>query len=333
MAVVTDTTAATTAINGAIITAGGVGVAKSIYSGGQLVAGIDDGQTNAITDLLVLRHTTTGTAANGIGVGISIGIEDAGGVAEQGSMDWVLTDVTDNSEVSQFRLAVSSSGTNANVLTATGTQTAVLQATDSSSTTTGALTVAGGVGVAKKLYTGSIAVVQATTDATDHVTGSLVAVGGLGVGGRIYTGSSMVALGTTPATSKITGALITQGGIGAAKSIYSGGQLVSHVTNTIHNAISDLLVLKHETSGTPANGIGVGISIGIEDATNTEEVATLEFTLTDVTNDGKLLTCSYYGILFVLNEMNFLIFYGVLLFSLFSFLFSLGIRRGRTTCN
>ena len=77
----TDTTAATTAINGAIITAGGVGVAKSIYSGGQLVAGIDDGQTNAITDLLVLRHTTTGTAANGIGVGISIGISISGTIS------------------------------------------------------------------------------------------------------------------------------------------------------------------------------------------------------------------------------------------------------------
>ena len=60
--------------NGAIITAGGLGVAKSIYSAGQLVATIDNTVASAVTDVLVLKHSTTGTPANGIGVGVSIGL-------------------------------------------------------------------------------------------------------------------------------------------------------------------------------------------------------------------------------------------------------------------
>ena len=110
------------------------------------MAGIADAVTDGVTDILVLRHTLTdGNApAVGIGVGISVGIQDAGGLVEQGSMDWVLTNVVDGSEVSQFQLAVATGGTNTNVLTATGAQMAVLPTTDSTSTTTGAMTVAGG---------------------------------------------------------------------------------------------------------------------------------------------------------------------------------------------
>ena len=133
------------------------------------MAGIADTVTDGVTDILVLRHTLTAgnDPAAGIGVGISVGIQDAGGLAEQGSMDWVLNNVVDGSEVSQFKLAVATGGTNTNVLTATGTQVAVLPTTDSTSTTTGAMTVAGGN----------------TTDTTDGVNISVGAVGAVGAAG------------------------------------------------------------------------------------------------------------------------------------------------------
>ena len=94
------------------------------------------------------------------------------------------------------------------------------------SATTGSLTVAGGAGIAKELYTGGIGVVLSTEDATTAVTGSLLAKGGMGVAKRLYAGSAIVALGTTEATTATTGSLVSAGGLGVAGRIYSGGAAV-----------------------------------------------------------------------------------------------------------
>ena len=151
MLVVTGDTAATTKETGAIISYGGMGVAQSIYSGGQLVASIDNTVANAVTDVLVLKHSTDGTAANGIGVGISIGIEDAGGdgsgVPEAASVDFVMTDVQSGSEDAEMEIKLMAGGTMTSTLVATGLTVGVTAVTPATDAVTGALTVAGGAGV------------------------------------------------------------------------------------------------------------------------------------------------------------------------------------------
>lgn len=78
--------------------------------------------------------------------------------------------------------------------------------TNASSISTGALTVAGGVGITKDLY----------------------------VGGSIYSGannmSSLAITGTGNATSTNTGVLTVAGGVGIAKDVYIGGMLYSQIT-------------------------------------------------------------------------------------------------------
>ena len=76
----------------------------------------------------------------------------------------------------------------------------------------GALTVAGGVGIAKDLYVGttatfhSAAVINGTTTATSTATGALVVAGGVGIGdelhvkGKIYSGGIEVQVVTEPDT-------------------------------------------------------------------------------------------------------------------------------------
>jgi hypothetical protein len=59
---------------------------------------VDDATNNAVTDVLTLEHTTTGSASAGIGVGIPFKIEDAGGSEEQARIDAVLRVVTDGAE-------------------------------------------------------------------------------------------------------------------------------------------------------------------------------------------------------------------------------------------
>jgi hypothetical protein len=70
-----------------------------------------DGTNNAISYTAVLRHATSGTAANNIGVGLAFEIEHTGGgVHWGGSIDVVLDDATDSSEESSMRFRTSTSG-------------------------------------------------------------------------------------------------------------------------------------------------------------------------------------------------------------------------------
>jgi hypothetical protein len=88
-------------------------------------------------------------------------------------------------------------------------------ATASTSSTTGALTVAGGVGIAKELNIGS------TTASSSTTTGALIVSGGVGIAKEVNIGA------TTASTSTTTGALIVAGGVGIAKEINIGSTTTS----------------------------------------------------------------------------------------------------------
>jgi hypothetical protein len=164
MMVVEGTQAAVDSISGSMITAGGIGAAKSLYTAGQLVASIDDAVTNAVTDVLVLKHSTNDEngPSNGIGVGISIGIEDAGGLAEAAKLDWTLSRATSTQEDSDFEVK----------LMFGGTMTSSLKATASLLTLNGGLKMSSGTvtqstnlqtGVTVNKYSGVITTATGTT--------------------------------------------------------------------------------------------------------------------------------------------------------------------------
>ena len=69
----------------------------------------------------------------------------------------------------------------------------ILNNTDSTSSTTGAITTAGGVGIAKNAYVGANLRVLGTTEATSTTTGSTVLSGGLGVAKNVFIGGTLVA--------------------------------------------------------------------------------------------------------------------------------------------
>jgi hypothetical protein len=119
--------------------------------------------------------------------------------------------------------------------------------TDSTSTTTGAVIVSGGLGVAKALYavgvtsSGAIRVTDSTAS-TSTTTGSLTVVGGLGVGKALYavgvTSSGAIRVtDSTDSTSTTTGALTVAGGVGIAGSLYVGARATANVITTA-NGIS-----------------------------------------------------------------------------------------------
>lgn len=67
----------------------------------------NDATTNATTNVLTLTHSTTGTAASGIGTGVRVVSEDAGGSAQDAAfLRFVLTTATAGSEVAKMRLGL-----------------------------------------------------------------------------------------------------------------------------------------------------------------------------------------------------------------------------------
>lgn len=68
--------------------------------------------------------------------------------------------------------------------------------TDSTSSTTGALTVAGGAGIAKTSYFGQDVIIQGSTASTTPTTGALVVTGGVGISGKLSVGSKALTAGS-----------------------------------------------------------------------------------------------------------------------------------------
>ncbi len=124
----------------------------------------------------------------------------------------------------------------------TGIQNLEISGTnDSTSPTTGALVVAGGVGISLDVQVGgkvtseSDVIVNGEDDSTSLTTGALVVAGGAAVGKSLNVGGSANISGalavalqvsaqqTTDSTSSSTGALVVAGGVGIAKTLNVGG--------------------------------------------------------------------------------------------------------------
>jgi len=110
---------------------------------------------------------------------------------------------------------VSSSLTTVGTLTSltVGGQTNIIVGTQSSSSTTGALVVTGGIGASGNIYTAGNVVVTASTASTSTTTGALQVTGGVGIGGNTYIAGNLVVSGTitTQTGETITGNLNVTG--------------------------------------------------------------------------------------------------------------------------
>jgi ribosomal protein S28E/S33 len=114
----------------------------------------------------------------------------------------------------------------------------IANSTASTSTTTGALQIAGGAGISGALYNGGVhissgnIVAASGTASTSTTTGALVVTGGAGVAGALYNGGvhissgNIVAASGTASTSTTTGALVVAGGAGISGNVFTGGWIV-----------------------------------------------------------------------------------------------------------
>jgi hypothetical protein len=88
-----------------------------------------------------------------------------------------------------------------------------------------------------KLFTVNNIRANGTAESTSTSTGALVVSGGVGVGGRLNVAGATSITSTTASTSTSTGALVVSGGLGVAKNIFSGGNIVASGTVTANSDI------------------------------------------------------------------------------------------------
>lgn len=156
---ITNTTAATSTLTGALIVAGGIG-ANAIYgstvfdSGNRVVTTVT---ANAGTGIAISAATTSGAAA-------SFTVTNVGVTSITGTANQIVANVSTGSVTLSFPTTgiTSTTGTFTSQLFVTGTA-------DSNSAITGALQVSGGVGIAKALFVGTTATIAGTLNVSGNV--------------------------------------------------------------------------------------------------------------------------------------------------------------------
>jgi len=172
--------------------------------------------------------------------------------------------------------------------------------TVSTSTSTGALIVAGGTGVTGNLYVGGNAVV--TGNAT--VSGNVVATGNVYSNGALiltsstigYYGSALtggIVLGSAryqsseSATSPTTGAIaITTGGLGVVGNIYSGAGFYGNLTGTVLTAAQPNITTVGQLNGLSVNGTSSTTTLQATTVGTTNMTVTGTIDLTGATING-----------------------------------------------
>ena len=249
-----DSTATTAYNNGALVVTGGVGVGGDVRVNGNVYAyGMLAVQTNQIAvtaPLLYLAEDTPYPYSFDIGMyshfigGSANSYQHTGFVRSQANGYWglfsnVQSEPTSTVNWSDTQLMWDKIKTGDHIIANT---------TSATSTTTGALQVAGGAGIAGQLYVGANVTVTGNVLPSANVTynlgsptarwkdlylsGSTIDLGGTTIsapagGAFAVTTGNIVAGATTVSTSTTTGSFIAAGGVGIAGALYNGGVHIS----------------------------------------------------------------------------------------------------------
>ena len=266
----TDSGAAVTiTLPNATSTLSGIGLAETFsgvktFSAAPIIhySGTD---TNAVRDLLTIKNESSGTPAAGLGIGLSFQITDLTGatVEEQASMDVKLATATSTAEDVDIVFSQNLAGT----ITPTVTFDSINQEVVIGQDATDANGMHG-----LRIWPLTAARGSILIQPTDNTGDDTVTLTNTNTGGDITI--------TLPATTSTLATL--------AANTYTAAQTVAYSASGT-NAIYDALVLSQETDGTPAAGLGVGISFKITDLTEAtpEEQGSLDLQLATATSTAE----------------------------------------------
>lgn len=260
--IIANATAATTSIStGALIVPyGGIGVNGNIYLSGNVVSSATGADTIPVGTTAqrpgaasqgMIRYNTTISSFEGYGAGNAW--SSLGGVKSVDGKAYISAEASAGAGDDVLRFYSGSTGTSTQVMWASGGNISILPTTAATSTTTGALQVAGGVGISGATYFGAninvqhiIPTANVTYDLgsptnrfrTLYISGNTIDIGGAtmrsdstGITFTHGSGSAftVAAAGTTPTTSNASGAfgnVVVSSGV-ASSSTTTGALIVT----------------------------------------------------------------------------------------------------------
>ena len=253
------TTKSVSTSTGAIITYGGIGVIGNAYVGGNLITTATTAATSPTTGALIV--------SGGAGINGDLNVGSSGYFGSNGSRTIIVGSNNPNKMYSEstspFDMYVGgTSNPNVNIrMTTTSININGSDKITSTSTTTGALIVGGGVGITGNAYVGGNVVITSANVATSTTTGALIVSGGVGITGNAYVGGNVVITSANIATSTTTGALIVGGGAGIAGNVYAGGNLVTTAATVSTSTTTGAII----SSG----GVGIAGNLNVGGTTST----------------------------------------------------------------
>lgn len=257
-----STTDSTSNASGSLVVHGGLGLAKNLTTSGRFVFSTPTLDPASVISL----NTTVGADAKSLILSASNSTTPA--TTLRGA--WIQLDGKDTPTTGDLTLgatnalAIKTGTTGTTALAIDNAQTVTIASTTPSTTSSnGALVVAGGIGVAGQIttsnnivtnsissLTGGFLTLTGTTNSTmttalvinnisvssSPTTGALQVVGGAGFNSDVNVAGNVSSLttqatSTTNSTSTTTGASVVSGGLGVAKDVYTGGNL--HMTNSL----------------------------------------------------------------------------------------------------
>lgn len=185
----TNTSQSTSTTTGALTVAGGVAIAKNLSVGGTTTLGANVPEFTPPLSIVTPYFTTT--------------------LQMQSSTDTITLDCGNTG----FRINANST-TNILLYNKVSGTVSSSMTTESTSTSTGAHVMAGGLGVAKNLHVGGTLTVNSTVQSSSTTTGAVVVTGGVAVGGNVHIGgqirrSSAQVINLGPSSSDFNGIYTT----------------------------------------------------------------------------------------------------------------------------
>ena len=248
---------------GAVTVTGGVGIGGNLYVGGnEVLTG-----TLSVLDDTQSVSTDTGavTVVGGVGIGLNLNVggqtrvwDDTNSTATTNGALVVDGGVGIGQDLRVAGQAVVTQGLTADTVR-------VLNTSDSTTVNDGAAIIDGGLGVAKTINATRInlrtASINSGTSSTSTATGDLVVAGGVGIGGAVYVEKEVHILSTETSISTTTGALTVVGGAGIGRDVVIGGSITrtGQVTkDSIGSAGAGLILSSSTYIDTYTSGAGNG---------------------------------------------------------------------------
>ena len=260
---------------GAFVVNGGAGIGGDLWVGGNLYFTSRSASTLTVATIVVTSSTVSTSTnsgalqiAGGVGIGGSLWIGENISIpkiiydtdGKAGNQGDVLVSTGNKVRWTPFLFGNSSTNlTNANITGIVQIQGPV----NATSTSTGSLIVAAGVGIGQDLWVGGL--VTAT-----NLYSKAISVANSG------TFNTVIVNGTTASVSVSTGALVVKGGVGVAGDLYVGGKVIAQELNIQYTTVTttlvktdDIIQTTNNTNATTtltgaliiAGGVGIGRNV------------------------------------------------------------------------